>query len=84
MMVYKVVCHNCGYVFYKDKKIPNLLEIYGSVGGVCPRCGRKINWKPKAVIIKKAKKNASQMTVTVLVRKDISHRELYEEHHIHV
>jgi len=48
---YKVVCKHCGYVFYKDVKPPKLYEIYKSVGGRCPRCGKRISWMPSSITL---------------------------------
>ena len=51
-MPQKIICGNCGEVFYDgfDLKPPD--DILQQLKGVCPKCGRKLVFDPKNVDIK--------------------------------
>ena len=48
------ICKECGYVIYRGLELKSADEIIQMVGGVCPKCGRKLSFNIDDVEIKPA------------------------------
>ncbi len=55
-MPQRVVCHDCRHVLYEGAELKPPDEIIQSVGGKCPKCGRKLSLLPLDVEVKPVSK----------------------------
>jgi DNA-directed RNA polymerase subunit RPC12/RpoP len=54
----KVICEKCGHVLYEGSELKPPDEIIQTNDGKCPKCGKKISFVPKKVVVKAAEETA--------------------------
>jgi DNA-directed RNA polymerase subunit RPC12/RpoP len=50
----KVICEKCGAVLYEGLELKPPDEIIQTNNGKCPKCGKKISFVPKKVLVRSA------------------------------
>jgi DNA-directed RNA polymerase subunit RPC12/RpoP len=49
-----VICEKCGFILYEGSDLKPPDEIIQTHDGKCPKCGNKISFVPKKVVVKPA------------------------------
>jgi ribosomal protein S27AE len=43
----RIICSNCGFLLYSGFELKPPEEIIQQKNGVCPNCGKKLNFEPE-------------------------------------
>jgi DNA-directed RNA polymerase subunit RPC12/RpoP len=53
-----VICEKCGFILYEGIELKPPDEIIQTNDGKCPKCGKKISFVPKKVVVRSADESA--------------------------
>ena len=60
-MPQKIICSECGEIFYEGTELKPPEEIMQRLKGICPTCGKSLNFDPKKVDIQASKLNGKNI-----------------------